>query len=49
MFERGNKMTLTGKKRGEVIKLFYMNRENAAEALRVYINEVISYDEAHVL
>lgn len=29
-------MTLTGKQRGELIKLFYLNGENAAEAVRVY-------------
>lgn len=36
VLESVNKITLTGKQRGEEIKLFYLNGENAAEEVRVY-------------
>lgn len=35
-FECANKITLTGKERGELIKLFYLNGESDSETVRVY-------------
>ncbi|GFU13010.1 hypothetical protein TNCV_1457351 [Trichonephila clavipes] len=42
-------MVLPGKVRGELIKLYYQNGMNAAEALRVCITAIIDNDAAQML